>query len=228
MKKKGAFVWGMNVPPTYAWYNGTHRRYLLGDTIDPAQRTWLTEPTGHIRDPRAKIYPFKIHNARQISDAENKYLVVPHLWGGFWKHFDWGKAAEDGMRAAGLSYSGRYEFVDTGMYWAINHEVVPREQALNCVQCHTANDAVSCSRCHTDVAPVAARSLEQVYRAMTATQRGPAAMDFPSLGYDGDPAQVGGRFSKLPASSLETNADAAPADASSSAMPPRRTDANGD
>jgi len=207
VKKKGQFVWGMNVPPTYAWYNGAHRRYLLGDTIDPAQRTWLNEPLGHIDDPKARIYPFKIHNARQISDAENRYLVVPNLWGGFWKHFDWNKAAADGMKAVGLPYSGRHEFVDTGMYWAINHEVVPREQALNCVQCHTANDAVNCSRCHRDVAAGVAQVLDGVYASITAAERPPANIDFCELGYQGDPAEIGGRFSKLPSSNLRAEGD---------------------
>jgi len=199
LKKKGAFVWDMNVQPTYAWYNGKHRRCLLGETIDPEQTTWLNEPLGHIHDPRAKIYPFKIHRGRQISDAVYKCLVVPKLFGEFWKHFDWGRAAEEGMKVVGLPYSGQHEFVDTAMYWAINHEVVPRDQALSCVQCHTAENAVSCTRCHRDVSDDVAAALVGVYEALKAAERQAANIDFRQLGYRGDPALVGGRDSRLSA-----------------------------
>jgi len=54
---------------------------------------WLNEPRGDIDDRQAKIFPFKLHLARQIADAENEHLVLPNLWGGFWKHFHWGKNA---------------------------------------------------------------------------------------------------------------------------------------
>jgi hypothetical protein len=201
-KNKGAFTWGKNVRPAYAWYNGQHRRYRLGDKIDPTGVTWLNEPLGDIDDRQAKISPFKLHVGRQISDAENKHLVLPKLWGGFWKHYDWGQAAEDGMRSAGLPYSGSYEFVDTGMYWGIDHEVVPRDQALGCNQCHTAKDAVSCTRCHTNVPPTARTTMIELHHAMETEDRWPSGMDFEQLGYPGDPAVVGGRFKTLPRSSL--------------------------
>ena len=212
-KKKGAFVWGMNVQPTYEWYNGKHRRYALGDELDPEQETLLNEPLGHLQDPNAKIHPFKIHRGRQISDAINRHLVVPKLFGGFWKHFDWGRAAEDGMKAAGLPYSGKHDFVDTAMYWAINHEVVPREQALSCTQCHTTPDAVNCTRCHRNVSATTAQDLEKVYQAMTGASRPAANVDFLKLGYKDDPAVAGGRFSKLPASSLRTETNTRPIEA---------------
>jgi octaheme c-type cytochrome (tetrathionate reductase family) len=197
-KNKGAFTWGKNVRPAYAWYNGMHRRYRLGDKIDPKRMTWLNEPLGDIDDRQAKIFPFKLHVGRQISDPENKHLVLPNLWGGFWKHYDWGKAAEDGMKVAGLPYSGSYEFVDTGMYWGINHEVVPRDRALGCTQCHTANNAVSCTRCHKNVPPAVSATMEELYREMGTADRRPSGMDFERLGYEGDPAVEGGRFKTLP------------------------------
>ncbi|OQA31523.1 MAG: Cytochrome c bacterial [Acidobacteria bacterium ADurb.Bin340] len=40
------------------------------------------------------------------------------------------------MKAAGLAYSGRMGFVDTRMYWKLNHMVVPKGQALKCNDCH--------------------------------------------------------------------------------------------
>ena len=40
---------------------------------------------------------------------------------------------------AGLPYSGQFAFVETKMYWRINHEVVPKEKALKCIDCHGKN-----------------------------------------------------------------------------------------
>ena len=75
---------------------------------------------------------------KQIYDSKYDYLIYPHLFGkdGFWKTYDWNKAAEIGMKAAGLPYSGSYGFVQTEMYWPINHQVAPKEKALRCIDCH--------------------------------------------------------------------------------------------
>ena len=55
------------------------------------------------------------------------------------------------MRQAGLQYSGRYEFVETVMYRGLTHEVMPKENALSCAQCHPAlTSEPSCGRCHQD------------------------------------------------------------------------------
>ncbi len=43
------------------------------------------------------------------------------------------------MAEAGLKYSGKVAFVKTRMYWRINHEVVPSNQALTCTHCHNPN-----------------------------------------------------------------------------------------
>ena len=135
-KMKGAFHWGKNLRPEYAWYNGKFERYLMGDKFDPGKVLYLNKPMGSIRDSSAKIYPFKIMRGKQIYDSKYNYLIVPHLWQGYWKYFDWDRAAREGMKVAGLPYSGHYGFVETKMYWRINHEVVPKEQALKCMDCH--------------------------------------------------------------------------------------------
>ena len=113
--------------------------------------TELTRPVGNIDDPASRIYPFKLHRGKQISDAVYKYLIVPKLWKGYWKHWDWDQASRDGMKHAGLEYSGKYEFVETAMYWGITHEVMPKENALSCANCHTAlSKAPYCGKCHQD------------------------------------------------------------------------------
>jgi hypothetical protein len=64
--------------------------------------------------------------------------VTPKTFQGFWAHMDWQKAITDGMAASGLAYSGSYGFVETRMFWRINHMVVPKDQALKCADCHAA------------------------------------------------------------------------------------------
>jgi len=163
-KKKGVLIKRQNVRPIYAWYNGKHRRYLAGDPADLDGATYINKPCGDITDPKAKITPYKLHTAIQPADAVYGCLVIPKLWGGFWKHYDWKRAAEEGMKEAGLRFSGKIRFVNTVMYWRLNHEVVPKQEALSCTQCHSPD----------------------------------GVMDFEALGYKGDPAITGGRFSKTP------------------------------
>ncbi|MBO8168711.1 MAG: tetrathionate reductase family octaheme c-type cytochrome [Thermoanaerobacteraceae bacterium] len=134
-KKKGSFVWAKDVTPTYAWYNGKVDRYLVGDPINENGVTVLAKPVGSIDDPDAKIYPFKVMKGKQPADAKYNYLLTPNVVG-FWQHFDWDKALADGAAASGLEYSGEYKFVETEMYLGINHEVIPKENALNCMDCH--------------------------------------------------------------------------------------------
>ncbi len=135
---KGVFEYAVNIAPEYAWFNGTADHYLLGETIDPETVTAMAKPMGSIRDGKARIWPFKVHRGKQIYDLKNRYFIVPKTYGpgGYWKDFDWDKAARLGSEATGLSYSGEFGFAPTEMYWAINHMVVTSRQALSCKDCH--------------------------------------------------------------------------------------------
>ena len=119
LKKKGSFQWKEAVKPNYKWYNGTVKRYILGDRINENGVTNLTMPVGDIADPASRIYPFKLHKGKQISDSVYKYLIAPQLWEGYWKHWDWDKASRDGMKAANLEYSGTFDWVETVLYTGI-------------------------------------------------------------------------------------------------------------
>lgn len=137
-KMKGEFVWQKDIVPTYAWYNGKTERYLLGDKIDPTRVVHLNSPLGSRGDKTARITPFKVMRGKQAYDSKNNYLAVVHLFGGYWKHYDLKKAIADGMAAEKLPFSGEYGFVETDMYWKVNHMVVPKEKALRCDSCHGA------------------------------------------------------------------------------------------
>ena len=135
---KGRFRWGRNVVPEYAWFNGKAGVHAWGDKIDVDKELRLNWPVGDKADKAARIYPFKLHRGRQIYDSGHRYLVNPHLVteDGFAYTLDWAKAAELGMQARGLAYSGKFDFVDSVMFLRINHMVAPAAQSLGCKDCH--------------------------------------------------------------------------------------------
>ena len=73
----------------------------------------------------------------------NQTLAVFHTAGkdeaAFWGNYDWEKSMEAGMKASGVEYSGEMAFVETEMSWPITHMVAPKEDALECWQCHREN-----------------------------------------------------------------------------------------
>jgi octaheme c-type cytochrome (tetrathionate reductase family) len=142
LKIKGEFVYEKNFAPTYLWFNGNNEyRYILGDKIDPNTVTYINKPAGNINDANAKIFPFKLHIAKQPYDTVNNYLLQPITSGegGFWTTFEWNSAFKLAEPITGLKYSGQYGFTETYMYWATTHMVQPAENALNCESCHGEN-----------------------------------------------------------------------------------------
>lgn len=139
IKMKGEFKWAKSVIPTYKWYNGSALYYSAGDTIEPTKIVPLNTLKGDIKDPKAKISPFKVMRGKQIYDSQNNYLIVPKLFGegGYWKNYDWNLASQLGMKEVSLPYSGSYSFIETEMYWPINHMVAAKEKALKCNSCHS-------------------------------------------------------------------------------------------
>jgi octaheme c-type cytochrome (tetrathionate reductase family) len=142
LKIKGTFVYETNVMPKYLWSNGNlSYRYLLGDKIDPGKPTIMDMPAGSIDDPMAKIFPFKLHVAKQPYDTVNMTLLAPITAGnnGFWTNFDWNNAFELSVPITGLPYSGHYGFAETWMYWPSTHMVQSADGALQCNDCHSDN-----------------------------------------------------------------------------------------
>lgn len=139
LKMKGEFKWEKNVTPTYNWYNGSAEYYSAGQKINPNKVVSLNKLNGDINDSKAKIAPFKVMRGKQIYDSKNNYLIVPRLFGenGYWQKYDWNLASQIGMEEIGLEYSGSYGFVETEMYWPINHMVSSKEEALKCKSCHS-------------------------------------------------------------------------------------------
>ncbi|HPR62935.1 MAG TPA: Ni/Fe-hydrogenase cytochrome b subunit [Thermoanaerobaculia bacterium] len=187
-KKFGEMRWKKDLVPQYRWYNHDHEIHTPGEKINPRRVVELNTPLGERQDPHSRIYPFKIHTTIQPYDVENKILAVPKLFNGYWEHFDWNQALKEGMEAAGLTFSGSYDFVETRMYTSLHHEVVPAKQALGCTDCH-ATPAVTCTRCHSR-----ARGMAQPEHMRRVYPNLPRFLDFKVLGYEDDPALIGGRF----------------------------------
>ncbi|SMB24168.1 Cytochrome c family protein [Sterolibacterium denitrificans] len=143
--EKGDFSYGENLRPTYKWYNGVVRQIVIdekiGDKLDDRNILELNRVEGSARDPNARIWPFKVMVGKQPYDPVNQTLVVNHVYGNddtaFWGNYDYAKSIQAGMDYAGLPYSGKYDFIETRMNWFITHMVTPKEQALQCQDCHT-------------------------------------------------------------------------------------------
>ena len=95
-------------------------------------------PTSTIKDKKARIYPFKVMRGKQAYDPKYKTLAVVHQIDddGYWHTFDWKKSVEIGMKAANLPFSGKIDFVETQMFWRINHMVSEASESLSCLDCH--------------------------------------------------------------------------------------------
>lgn len=180
--------WEKNLVPTYRWWDGTRQAYVLGDRIDPRDTVELNRPLGESYDPDARIFPFKVHEAVQPYDKNNKVLLVPPFEDLLTGPVDWNRLLADGAEAVGLEYSGEHGWVRTRMYTGVHHGVVPAGQALGCADCHETR-AVGCQRCHS-----AASGIDLPDHRNRLYPEATSRIDFEALGYDDDPALVGGRF----------------------------------
>jgi octaheme c-type cytochrome (tetrathionate reductase family) len=215
--KKGEFKWVESGVPDYTWYAGYMDRVLIGDKVDlDADVITLTDPVGSINDPGSKITAFKIMKGIQAIDADHAHVLVPQLFpkdkndpNAYWKNLDWEKAFQAGMKEVGLPYSGTYEWKETWMYWRINHEVMPADMALSCVQCHESlKGDQTCNRCHQDNREIDFKALAQKGTDFSYLKSKGRDVDhlidktdyinFKALGYEGDPIIHGGRFKQLP------------------------------
>jgi len=189
-KKKGEFTREKNVVPCMYWYNGKNTRHLTDDKIiDKDKTTLLNGPVGNIGDVNSKIAPFKCYTGIVPMDAENKILAIPNLWKGYWDHFDWEKAITKGMANQDTKYSGKLAFAKTEMRWTVDHEVVPADKALHCADCHN-QKSVTCTNCHSE------GNMNDLSKKSKPLYKG-KQINFKDLGYDDDPATIGGRFNKL-------------------------------
>ncbi|MCE5972308.1 tetrathionate reductase family octaheme c-type cytochrome [Sinirhodobacter sp. WL0062] len=144
LSTKGDFQWAENVVPYYAWSNGVMSYTLPETQINPTQIVEINAIGGEPGDKDARIFPFKRMGGKQAYDTERNVLLYNHVYGpgdgaALWSHFDWEKSLKFAMDYVGLEYSGKFDFVETYMYWPITHMVAPKDDALKCDSCHAEN-----------------------------------------------------------------------------------------
>ncbi|MBN2236105.1 MAG: tetrathionate reductase family octaheme c-type cytochrome [Bacteroidales bacterium] len=146
--KKGSFVWGKNIEPEYRWFNGLAGHHLITDQIDtiPVQINTLDGSYGDKGENTrslapSKIWPVKIMRGKQPYDLKYNTLLQPKVVGpkgsgAFWADFDWAESLAKGSAYVHQPFSGEYGFVETEMYWPLNHQVAPASESLSCTACH--------------------------------------------------------------------------------------------
>lgn len=146
---KGEFKLVRNATPGYFWFNGSVGHILEGDKIDP-QKTpvIINKISGECGEEGAKIWPFKVMEGKQLYDPVNKTFIIPKLFGppgsgAYWADWDWGKSSAAGMKAAGVPYSGKHDWIETKMYWPLTHLILEKKDALKCNDCHTRDSRLS-------------------------------------------------------------------------------------
>ncbi len=139
MSIKGQMKWDKNVKPEYFWYNGSISSITAKDMIDPGKTVRVSHPVEGPIDETFRIAPFKVHRGKQPYDKVHKTLLTPLLSGpnGYWKDLDWDKALTKGMATMSLPFSGQFDFVETSYVFPITHMVAPKENVVNCSECHT-------------------------------------------------------------------------------------------
>ena len=177
---KGLFKYNEEVTPEYYWYNGFSYRYLTGEKFDPDKVLAINHPLGDARDPNARIFPFKVHRGIQPYDLNLLHLLIPKTYGedGFWGMTNrqeheiqerWHLSFVRGAQIHGLPYSG----AENGEYswgWVETEMFWPQTHMVA-----PADQALQCSDCHGE------------------SGKG-GRMDWKALGYEGDPAYLGGRL----------------------------------
>jgi octaheme c-type cytochrome (tetrathionate reductase family) len=145
---KGSFTWKKNLAPDYIWFNGTADHYLIGDIIkDTTKPLQINTLYGSYYDANSKIIPVKIHRSKQPYDPILKMLIQPKLFankkgeGAFWQDFNWRRASDIGMKEVKLPFSGEISFINTEMYWPVNHMVSSKELSLQCGDCHSRDNS---------------------------------------------------------------------------------------
>lgn len=126
-----------NVKPVYAWWNGRGEIALLKTAVkrEANGKVAMYKPQGSIADASARIYAFKYHTARLPIDAETREMI-PVQVGLVFRN----AANEQAVKAGAKNYLGRdiakIGWIDTERWMGLFHEVVPKQNALGCNDCH--------------------------------------------------------------------------------------------
>jgi len=127
-----------DLKPVYTFWNGTSWAYNLFDTATPDPATGyypVSLPLGGINDPKAKLYPFKYKTASQpLATLTNQ--LIPVDTSVYFASGNLYNAVNSGLVNLGLTAGAPYKMVTTYEYQVLNHEVMGKDKALACTDCH--------------------------------------------------------------------------------------------
>jgi hypothetical protein len=125
-----------NVMPVYAWFNSLSYFYEFGTpiTMQSLGRYLLAYPLGDINDAGAKINAFKLHQAKVGYELGTR-RQIPVNSKVLWETGDIDQALRQGAAAVGWNITA-YSFATAQRYFSLYHEVAPKENALQCADCH--------------------------------------------------------------------------------------------
>lgn len=126
-----------DVQPIYAWFNGATHSQLMGEPVRRRDdgTVGIMVPEGRRRDGDSRLYAFKLHRGvlPLLDDAQ---WLIPIQVEEFFADGNLENAVAAGALAAYGIEDPAYSWVETVRYMGIFHEVVPAEQALDCLDCH--------------------------------------------------------------------------------------------
>ena len=176
-----------NVMPTYAWFNGLSYYYEFGKpiTLQAGGKFLMAYPLGDINDSTAKIHAFKLHQAKVGYDLGAR-RQIPMKSKVLWETGNIDQALRQGAAEVGWNISG-YSFATAQRYFSLYHEVAPKENALQCANCHVSTGRLDfkalgyqvratrgveplCTSCHEDKGNVNFYQIHRCPRAGTVHQ----------------------------------------------------------
>jgi hypothetical protein len=127
-----------NVVPSYAWHNGESRSQLPGRAVERNAQgeVIMAMPVGSRDDPESRLSPFKVHKGVLPVLADEREWLVPIVTEEFYAHGDIDRAVREGAEFYYGIEDVDYRWTETVRYMGIYHEVVPKEDALKCRDCH--------------------------------------------------------------------------------------------
>ncbi len=136
-KYTATITFAKNVKPVYRWFDGTTWEQLPRTPVrlQPDGTVGMMVPQGSRDDPKARIYPFKLHRGRMpVLDDTN--WIIPIVVEEFFADGDIDRAVRNAAREFYGIENAKYHWVDTTRYMGIFHEVQPAKNALQCLDCH--------------------------------------------------------------------------------------------
>ena len=116
-----------NVKPVYRWWN----RFMKV----------VPDPVGSMADAKAKIFPWKKTDYIIIADAQSGKAVYIKA-GVYSVTGDIAAAAQKGAEDAKQPYSGQWKPIRETLYFSLNHQVAPKNEARQCNDCHSPSGVI--------------------------------------------------------------------------------------